>query len=367
MNYEIKNIFELFDVGGSFSGSEPISSGHINDTFRIDTEEGPSYVLQRINEAVFTDPRSVVENKITVARHLQHKLGPDSETRVLNFHKTSDGKQFLREPEGRVWNLMDYIEDSRVYLKVPSTKVAREAGRAFGEFLAMTADLDPSKLHVTLPGFHSMSHRFEEFDESLKSAKLIRIERAAKLIENARELRVEMHVLEELVDSGELPVRITHNDTKISNALFSPDDEAISVIDLDTVMPGVVAYDFGDAVRTICSHADEDEPDISKVDFSLEYFRAFVHGFIVESGLELEQKEIESLAISAKVMTFIVGLRFLTDYLNNDVYFDTAYDAHNLDRARSQFRRAGLIGENLSEMEKIIEEACLEKNAGATA
>jgi hypothetical protein len=249
---------------------------------------------------------------------------------------------------------MIYIDDSRVFLKTPDKKTAYEAGKAFGRFLALTSDLDPSRVRETLPRFHSMSLRFEQFDASLKSADEQRRSGASDLIAYAGSVRSEMHSLEKLTAEGEIPFRVTHNDTKLSNALFSGDGEALCVIDLDTVMKGIVHYDFGDAVRTICSGEDEDEPDLSNIHFDMGYFESFTRGFVGESGLELSAKESEGLALSAKVMTFIIGLRFLTDYLNNDIYFDTKFDNHNLIRARNQFRLASLIEENLEEMNNIV-------------
>ncbi|NNE67840.1 MAG: aminoglycoside phosphotransferase family protein [Pyrinomonadaceae bacterium] len=358
MNTNIRKVFEAFASEGTMSGYSAIDSGHINATYLIETEKGPSFVLQRINHRVFTNPEDVVANKIKVSKHLFEKLRdrPDfgKETHVLNFLKTTSGGYIHRDEDGSYWNLMEYIENSRVYLKTPDRGIALEAGRAFGSFLALTVDLDPSKVIETLPGFHSMKLRFEQFDEALLNASSERKQSASAQISIANELRQEMTSLENLVGEGKIPTRVTHNDTKISNALFSEEGQALCVIDLDTVMEGVVHYDFGDAVRTICSSADEDEPDPAKIDFSLDYFAAFVDGFLGRSGLSLSKLEIEGLPKSAKMMTFIVGLRFLTDFLNNDIYFDTQYEEQNLARAKSQFRRVELIEENLGEMTNIV-------------
>jgi len=358
MSTDIKNIFDHFEASGEFVDSSPIVSGHINATYLVKTDSDASYVLQRINHIVFERPEDVIANKITVSTHLRNKLKDSPESGsgsyVLNFLKSRSGEYLYRDEEGNFWNLMDYIENSRVYLKTPNRGIAFEAGLAFGRFLALTENLDPADVIETLPRFHSMSLRFEQFDEALHSASEQRKEEAAREIETAQGLRDEMLQLEESIDAGEIPVRVTHNDTKISNALFSNDGKALCVIDLDTVMSGVVHFDFGDAVRTICSSADEDEPDETKIDFSLEYFEAFVEGFVGESGIRLSETEIDGLPMSAKFMTFIVGLRFLTDFLNDDIYFDTKHDQHNLDRARSQFRRVELIGENLENMKEIV-------------
>ncbi len=199
-----------------------------------------------------------------------------------------------------------------------------------------------------------MSFRYEQFDGSLKTADPARLEAAAEYIEIAQRVRAQMHRLEKWIGDDLIPFRVTHNDTKISNAFFSSAGKALCVIDLDTVMRGVVHYDFGDAVRTICSGADEDEPEESNIRFNAEYFEAFVEGFIGASRINLTETEASGLAIAAKIMTFIIGLRFLTDFLNNDVYFETKYDTHNLVRARNQFRLAGLIGERLDWMNETV-------------
>lgn len=358
MEYRIRSVFGQFEVEGAPINTVPIKSGHINETYLIRTDAGGSYILQRINHTVFRDPEAVIENKIRVAAHIaekrRHLPEPEFRRRVLRFHPTREGGHLHRDADGNFWNLLDYIENSSVYLRNPNAKVACEAGKALGGFLRDTEDLDPASLNVTIPRFHSMSLRYSQFDEALAAASDERKELAADFIDTAQELRSEMRSLEKSVEEGRIPFRVTHNDTKISNVLFSENDEALCVIDLDTVMPGVVHFDFGDAVRTICNKGDEDERDISRVGFDLSYFESFVTGFLGESGIRLSAEEIEGLAFSSRVMTFIVGLRMLTDFLNNDIYFDTAYETHNLVRARSQFRLAHLIGERLDEMEAII-------------
>ncbi|REJ76223.1 MAG: aminoglycoside phosphotransferase family protein [Acidobacteria bacterium] len=361
MEFDIKNVFKCFAVEGVPYETVPIKSGHINQTFLIRSDTGDAYILQRINHTVFRNPEAVIGNKIRVAAHIAEKRKglPDDklDRRILRFFETRSGGHIQRDQDGNYWNLLNYIEDSRVYLKTPNAKVAHEAGKALGGFLRDTEDIDPTTLVETIPRFHSMSFRYSQFDEALENASEERVEMASGLIETAHDVRDEMQSLERRVAEGVIPVRTTHNDTKISNVLFSEDDKALCVIDLDTVMPGVVHYDFGDAVRTICNQGEEDEQDLSKVGFDLEYFEAFARGFLSDSGLHLSESESEGLAFSSRVMTFIVGLRMLTDFLNNDIYFDTQYDTHNLVRARSQFRLAELIDENLERMEKIVAKA----------
>ncbi|MEZ5308535.1 MAG: aminoglycoside phosphotransferase family protein [Pyrinomonadaceae bacterium] len=356
MGFELEKIFGLFDTEFDFASGAPISTGHINDTFLITAECGRRFVLQRINHHVFPSPSDVMENKVKVSEHLKTKRVENSENRTLTFFKAKGGGFLATDETGNAWNLMLYIDGSRVHLKTPNALVAKEAGKAFGGFLRDTSDLNPALFSETLERFHSMSHRFEQYDAALANAKPERINRAADHIAYVREQRESMLILDRLTGEGAIPFRVTHNDTKISNALFSHDDKALCVIDLDTVMRGVVHYDFGDAVRTICSGADEDEPDESKIVFNMEYFRAFTDGFLGASGLELSERELETLALSAKIMTFIIGLRMLTDFLNNDIYFETKYEEHNLVRARNQFIFARLIEKNLPEMNAVVEE-----------
>ena len=353
MSDAVGSIYEKFVTSGSPVEATPITSGHINDTYLIKTDRDESFVLQRINSHVFSDPGSVVKNKVLVAEHIRGKPNVDPDN-AIRFVKTKEGGFFVTDETGDAWNLMDYIRDSHVFLKAPNSKIAFEAGRIFGDFLEKTADVDPSLVFETLPRFHSMSLRYEQFRESIDKSDATRKDLAADYIETANRLESDMKILEDLVAGGEIPIRVTHNDTKISNALFSTDDHALCVIDLDTVMPGIVHFDFGDSVRSICSGADEDEKNIENIQFNSSHFEAFVKGFMQTASPVLTEKEVEGLALSCKVMTFIVGLRFLTDFLENDIYFDTAYDEHNLIRARNQFRLVELMDEHFDEMDASI-------------
>ena len=356
MSDAVGSIYEKFVTSGSPVETTPIKSGHINDTFLIKTDREESFVLQRINSHVFTHPEAVVKNKVLIADHIRSKPDVNPENSI-RFVRTKEGEFFVKDETGDAWNLMDYIRDSHVFLKAPNSNIAFEAGRIFGDFLAKTADIDPSLVSETLPRFHSMSLRYEQFRKALEKGNSERLETASEFVNQALSLESEMKILEDLIEGGEIPIRVTHNDTKISNALFSNDDHALCVIDLDTVMPGIVHFDFGDSVRSICSGADEDEKNLDAIRFNSEHFEAFVKGFMQTAGAVLTEKEVEGLALSCKIMTFIVGLRFLTDYLNEDIYFDTAYPEHNLIRARNQFRLVELMGENLAEMDRLVSEA----------
>ena len=338
----LKSIFNQFDHQTTFASYEELASGHINDTYLIKTNEKPFFVLQQINSKVFKDVPALVNNKMQISKHLREKLASIPERqlnrRVLTFIPTKEGVNYLKDASNNYWNLMVFIEDSQTYEKVEHPEIAFEAGKLFGEFLALTSDFDTSKLTEVIPKFHSMSFRYKQFDEALKNASKERIKKTQKYIDFIQEVKEEMHTLERFLDTGKIPLRVTHNDTKISNALFDTDNKSLCVIDTDTVMPGIVHYDFGDAIRTICNTAAEDENNLELVTFNKTFYDAYTKGFIEKVGDSLSNIEIEYLPLGAKTMMFIMGLRFLTDYLNNDVYYKTAYPEHNLHRAKNQFK-----------------------------
>jgi Ser/Thr protein kinase RdoA (MazF antagonist) len=251
---------------------------------------------------------------------------------------------------------MVFIPDSQVYLKAANSRIAKEAGRLFGEFFYLLNDFEVEKLAETIPRFHDMDYRLAQFESAILQASDERLELAKSSIETVNRNKTEIRILQELKNKGKLPLRATHNDTKLSNALFDKKGNGLAVIDLDTLMPGLVHYDFGDSVRTICSSAEEDESDISKVHFLPENFKAFVSGFLQACMSILTKEEIENLPLAAKYMVFIMGLRFLTDYLNNDIYFKTKYPKHNLVRVQNQFALLESMMLHESEMRKIIQE-----------
>ena len=257
--------------------------GHINDTFLIEGTSKQRFIFQRINKEVFNDVAGLIENKVKVSDHLHHKLShlPISERqrKVLTFLKTSDNKNYLVDKNGDYWNATHFIEKSQTFETVHESSIAFEGGKLFGEFIRLTKDLDPDVLIEVIPRFHDMSYRFEQFEAALKSAGISRKEKAVVLIDKAIALKDEMHILEGLKDQGKIKLRVTHNDTKISNALFDMQGKGLCVIDTDTVMPGIIHYDFGDAIRTICNTAAEDEEDLDKVRFIKEYYDAYTEGF----------------------------------------------------------------------------------------
>lgn len=344
-------IFDQFEHGSQFDSFKELASGHINDTYLIKTKKKPYYVLQRINHGVFPDVPGLIENKVAISQHikekLQHLSKKKQKRRILKFFKTNTGASFYRGNEGNYWNLMQFIDKSVTHMTVPNKDVAYEGGRLLGQFLTLTNDFDASTLTEVIPNFHDMSFRYSEFDEALKIVSDERRERAKPYIDLVQNAKDEMHILGRLKESGEIKMRVTHNDTKISNVLFNKKEKGLCLIDLDTVMPGIVHYDFGDAIRTSCNTAAEDETNLDLVEFNLDYYNAFTKGFLKKMKKSLTPLEIEYLPLGAKTMIFIIGLRFLTDYLKGDIYFKVKYPEHNLDRAKNQFKLMQSLSEKL--------------------
>ncbi|QTD36925.1 aminoglycoside phosphotransferase family protein [Polaribacter batillariae] len=338
----IKSIFNEFDHQSNFISHSELNSGHINDTFLVKTEGSKNFILQRINHQIFKDVPGLVNNKVLTSEHLKSKYPELSKEelskKVLSFVKAKNTDFYYYKKGGNYWNVMIFIDDSVTHEIVKNKEIAYEGGKLLGNFLNLTADLDSSQLIDVIPNFHDMSFRYKQYASSLQSASKDRLFKAAKYTKIVADLKEEMHILQHLKEVGDIPVRVTHNDTKISNSLFTKDNKGICMIDTDTVMAGIIHYDFGDAIRTICNTAAEDETDLAKVEFNLEYYKAYEKGFLEQSKDSLSALELKYLPLAAKTMIFIMALRFLTDYLNNDVYYKTNYAEHNLDRAKNQFK-----------------------------
>jgi serine/threonine protein kinase len=352
---KLKSIYAQFDKTNELISYKVLASGHINDTYLIENNKNTKYVLQQINHGVFKDVPGLISNKVKISKHLQNKLNHLSEKelkrKVLCFVPTIKQKYYHLDTHGNYWNMMIYINDCITYETVPSEQVAYEGGKLIGEFLNLTGDFDANKLIEVIPKFHDMSYRFSQFQDSLKTASKERLEKAERYINLVWNLKDEMHIIQNLKESGAIKIRVTHNDTKISNVLFDSNNRGLCVIDTDTVMPGVVHYDFGDSIRTICNTAAEDEKDLNKVTFNMNYYKAYEKGFLEKVNLELSPVAIKYLPLGAKTMIFIMALRFLTDFLNDDIYYKTTYPDHNLDRSKNQFKLIESFTEQYPEME----------------
>lgn len=340
---ELKRIIAQFDFPGELVECEAIKAGHINRTYRLRFEDedgdGGEYVLQRINTFAFKKPREVMHNVHLVTEHLSAAMaaqGRDPKNRVLRLVPVKVGGT-LYEDESGSWRAYDFIPHARTVDRVDSPAQFREIGRAFGEFQSMLSDFPIDQLYDTIPFFHDTIKRMEAFEASVAADVKGRAREVVPEIAAVRARKGEMGHIVQMIASGELPLRVTHNDTKINNVMLDEDTGAAKcVIDLDTVMTGSVLYDFGDAIRYGASTAAEDERDLSKVRLDMELFAAYADGFISQTARGLTRTELEQLPLGALVMTYENGMRFLTDYLDGDVYFHIENADDNLARARCQ-------------------------------
>lgn len=344
-SFDLKRILGSYSLPGSLVECEPVTNGHINDTYLLRFDEGGAekrYILQRVNTSVFRLPDLLMENYVKVTEFLREKVraaGGDVDREALRVYPTADSSYYVTDPSGGCWRIISYITDAYSCNEITDLDVCRKAGKAFGRFLELLDDYPGSTLHETIPDFHNTVKRYENFEAAVARNASGRLGDCAAEVDFAKKRKDDCGVLLDCVAAGEIPVRVTHNDTKLNNVLFdNAGGEGICVIDLDTVMPGLSLYDFGDSLRFAGNTAAEDEKDISKVSFSLDIYRAFTEGYLSAAASSLTEKEIYYLPFSCKLMTFECGMRFLTDYLDGDVYFKTAYPEHNLVRCRTQFR-----------------------------
>lgn len=341
----VRRIAGHFATEGSFISAREYGDGHINDTFLLtyQTQKGQNeYVLQRINKNIFTDSEGLMANMVAVTDYIRGIVmaaGGDPLREVLTIVPTRDGKSHIVDDEGYCWRTTLLVKDVLSYSVVVDGDQLLETGRAFGHFVRLLDGFDASSLRETIPDFHNTKKRFETFRRAVEEDKWGRREDAMSEIEFVMRYETFVSKLVDELAAGELPLRVTHNDTKINNVLIDKDTrKAICVVDLDTVMPGLVAYDFGDSIRSGTNPADEDERDLSLVRMDIGLYEAFAKGFLAEAGPILTENEILSLPVGAKMITLECGMRFLTDYLEGDHYFKIHRPAQNLDRARTQFK-----------------------------
>ncbi len=350
-------------INGTLVQQSPYGNGHINDTFLLRYETADhsekKYILQRMNHDIFRNPPLLMENIVHVTDHLRgiiRSRGGDPERETLNVLKTRDGASFFRDSGGSYWRVFPFIERSVCLEKVRNAKDFYDSAVAFGSFQKMLADFPAGTLHETIPNFHNTSSRFRDFRAAVQSGDRKRAALARTEIAFALDRESETAVLTALLDAGALPLRVTHNDTKLNNILFDADTgKALCIIDLDTVMPGLSLYDFGDSIRFGASTGDEDEPDLDKVSLDLSLFEAFTKGYLEGCAGSLTAKEIEMLPMGAKLMTYECGIRFLADFLTGDTYFKVHRENHNLDRARTQFKLVADMEAKWDQMKAIVE------------
>ena len=361
----IMEIIKAFPEYGDVIGYKPITAGHINDTYIVEylQENGEKirYLLQRINTNVFRMPVELMENVMGVTAFLRKKIeaaGGDPARETLTVFPAKDGKNYYMAEDGGCWRMYNFVEDAFSITELTSAEDFKSAALSFGNFQNLLADYPIETLYETIPNFHNTPSRFKDFLEALEKNASGRKGEAIPEIDFVLAREKDCSVITDLLDSGMLPVRVTHNDTKLNNVLFdNTTKKGLCVVDLDTVMPGSSLYDFGDSIRFGANTAAEDEKDLSKVSLSLEYFKAYVEGYLEAAGKSLTENEINYLPFSAKLLTLECGIRFLGDFINGDVYFKTEYPEHNLVRARTQFKLVEDIEAKYAEMMRIVDDA----------
>lgn len=357
----VKNIAKQFSIEGKLLAYDDFGNGHINETFVLIYEENgviKRYILQKLNNMVFPNIDELMENIVNVTEFLQNKyiaMNEDSMHKCINIIKTSKGKNFYTDDRGNMWRLMFMIEGTVSYELAIDNSVFEKTGKAFGEFISLLDDYPVDTLNEIIPNFHNTKSRFEDLRVAIKSNKVKRKKSCKNEINYVYENVSICSIIVDKLNDGTIPTRVTHNDTKINNILMDAQTgDAVCVVDLDTIMPGSLLYDFGDGIRSGCNTAYEDEKDVSLVDFDIEKFEYFSRGFIAGLDGHISQTEKELLHMAGIIITFECGIRFLTDYLNGDKYFKTSYPEHNLVRSRTQFMLVSKMLDKLDEMKEII-------------
>jgi len=369
MNHDIQAIGSHFNVFGDYVSAAPYGSGHINDTYAAIYDQGGQeirYIFQRINHNVFKQPVQVMENiaRVLSHQHVKYTDCPHSTRRALTLITTLvEEKPYYQDNHGDFWRIYVMIENARTYDVLESREQAFQAAKAFAEFQKQLVDLPGERLHETIPNFHNTPKRFEALEHALAEDVANRAKIAKSEIDFMLSKKDIVSTLIDLQAAGKIPERITHNDTKLNNVMIDDKTgEGICVIDLDTVMPGLALYDFGDMVRTGTSPAEEDELDLSKVTMQMEMFEALAGGYLSSAADFLNDTEIEYLPFSGKLITIEIGIRFLTDFLLNDVYFKTHRENHNLDRCRTQITLAQSIEKQEAQMCDFVKKSIVAQN-----
>jgi hypothetical protein len=360
MGYAFNEIFDRFKADGSFLKAEPYGSGHIHDSFKIETAEKDkdNYLLQRINKKIFKNIPELQRNIERVTIHLKTKLNdfPNSNVKreCLTLIPSHDGNTWIIDKDGNYWRMYIFISNHRSYDIVDSSDKAFEGGKAIGRFQAMLSDIPGGPLFETIPAFHNIENRLNTLKLKIIQDPVGRLSRVRKEIDQVFQRTEKMKIILKLGKEGRIPLRITHNDTKFNNILLDENNKALCVIDLDTVMPGYVHYDFGDAIRTAANTSAEDEKDLSRINMDIDIFSAYSEGYLSETSSTLNIIEKEYLAFAPILITYTIAVRFLTDYIDGDNYFKIHHADHNLQRAMAQLKLVMRMEEQYDSMRKII-------------
>ncbi len=357
LNLKLQEVCRQFRIKDEYLGYETIQMGNVNCTykvnFRLSDGTPKSFLVQNVNTYAFRNPVGLMENIDKVTEHIRRKC---PEKLSLHFHHTSDRKTYVIDGEN-FWRMSNFIR-SVTYNSVKDLTIIRNAGSAFGEFQNELSDFDIGQLTETIPNFHNTRKRYESLEASVKADPVGRVAQVQEELEYLLSVKDQACTLTDLQKAGQLPLRVTHNDTKINNVLFDPEDgSAVVVIDLDTVMPGLMGHDFGDAIRFAANYVEEDCPDAEKAGVDLDVFTAFARGFLEKTAQSMTDKEVETLALSCFCLTTELAVRFLDDYIQGDLYFKTRGPEHNLVRARCQIALAKDMIRKMPQMEKIVKDS----------
>ena len=358
--FDLAYIIDQFNIPGVFSGFKIQSNGNINKTYLIYFENDgktDKYTLQSINTFVFNKPYELMQNIASVTNHIHSKLiqkGLDPQRRVLSFMPSADGNYCCEDENGTFWRLYHYIDNVYTLNTIRDSSVFEACGKAFGEFQNLLSDFDGKKLFETIENFHNTAARLDQLQEAIKEDAAGRVKSLSDEINFVMARKDDAHLLVDSINENKLPIRVTHNDTKLNNILFDNEtNEGICIIDLDTVMPGLSLYDFGDSIRYGANKVVEDDPDISKVGIDLTLYESFTKGYLASCGDSLTDLEKDLLPFSVKLMALELGIRFLTDYINGDKYFKINNPLHNLNRCHNQLALVKDIEKNMESLNKI--------------
>ena len=347
-----------FAINGSIASIEPYGNGHINTTFLITTDTDSQYILQKINTSVFKDPYQLMDNIVRVTTYLKNQVasrGGDPDREVLGIVPTMEGDSYTVQ-DNSAWRLLTFVKDSITFQVIDDPKNFYYAGKAFGNFTSQLDQFPADTLFETIKNFHNTPSRYKDFEAAVERNASGKAADVCDEIEFVRQRKDFCSLFTDKIKDGSLPLRVTHNDTKLNNVLFDKHTKLpVAVIDLDTVMPGLSLYDFGDAIRFGTNPADEDEKDLSKVFCDLELFEAFTRGYLESCGNLLCPEELEMLPYAGKMLTLECGMRFLADHIAGDVYFKIHRENHNLDRARTQFKMVKDMEEKHDQLTEIVQ------------
>jgi Ser/Thr protein kinase RdoA (MazF antagonist) len=367
MQNDISEIIHRFNFKGTLLDYSTISTGNINDTYLVRTQEPdkPDYILQKVNHHIFKNVPELQQNIVRVTTHIRQKLivrnTSDPDRRVVTLIPANDGKWYTTDSQGNFWRMMIFIQGSQSYDQLTSPLLAYKAGIAFGEFSALLSDLPGAPLYETIKDFHNMEWRLQQFREAVSDNRAGRLEMVREEVNQVEERAEYMCLVQRLGREGKLPKRITHCDTKINNILFDEQGEILCVIDLDTVMTGYVSSDFGDAIRTGANSGEEDDMDLTNVSLNIGLYKGFAEGFITGGASFLTKEEIEILPFAAKLFAYMQAVRFLADFINGDTYYKIKYPMHNLQRTKAQLKLLFSMEEQYQTMQQIVFDVAREK------